>query len=162
MENAAKALIMAGGVLIGILILSLAAYLFASFGGTSQVIQERIDQSSLDQFNNKFISYQEKQCTIYDILTIVNYANEFNDKNEYTQADTKYYIKVEGVDGIANDLTIEKINHDINSSDPNYGKSQGTGIEKKFILTKYKCEIGIDSETKRVNHVQVSKYPVTP
>ena len=56
MENAAKALLMAGGVLIGILILTLAAYLFVSFGGTSQMIQNRIDQGSLDQFNNKFAS----------------------------------------------------------------------------------------------------------
>lgn len=157
MENAAKALIMAGGVLIGILILSLAAYLFASFGGTSQVIQERIDQSSLDQFNNKFISYQEKQCTIYDILTIVNYANEFNDKNEYTQADTKYYIRVYGVgvDGISNSLTMNYINNNWDK----YGKDIPGD---KFELYKYKCTINTDSDTKRVNEVQVSKYPVTP
>lgn len=155
MENAAKALIMAGGVLIGILILSLAAYLFASFGGTSQVIQERIDQSSLDQFNNKFISYQGKQCTIYDILTIVNYANEFNDKNEYTVADTKYYIKVEGVDGISNNLTMNYINNNWNT----YGADIP---DEKFELYKYKCDIEIDSDTKRVNHVIVSRYPVTP
>lgn len=36
MENASKALIMAGGVLIGILILSLAVYLFIDFGGKHQ------------------------------------------------------------------------------------------------------------------------------
>lgn len=155
MENASKALIMAGGVLIGILILSLAAYLFASFGGTSQVIQERIDQSSLDQFNNKFISYQEKQCTIYDVLTIVNYANEFNDKNEYKQTDTKYYIKVEGVDGISNSLTMDYINN-------NWDKYGEPIPDEKFELYKYKCKIDIDSDTKRVNHVQINRYPTTP
>ena len=38
MENASKALIMAGGVLIGVLIISLAVYLFVSFGQTSAEI----------------------------------------------------------------------------------------------------------------------------
>ena len=34
MENASKALIMAGGMLIGIIILSIGVYLFSVFGGT--------------------------------------------------------------------------------------------------------------------------------
>ena len=35
MENASNALLIAGGVLIGVLILSLAVYLFADFGAKS-------------------------------------------------------------------------------------------------------------------------------
>jgi len=35
MENASKALLMAAGVLIGLLVLSLMVYLFASFASTS-------------------------------------------------------------------------------------------------------------------------------
>ena len=42
MENASKALIMAAGVLIGILILSLAVYLFVSFGNTSRELHKQI------------------------------------------------------------------------------------------------------------------------
>ena len=40
MENASKALIMAGGVLIGVLIISLAVYLFVSFGQVKNLCKE--------------------------------------------------------------------------------------------------------------------------
>ena len=41
MENASKALLMAAEVLIGLLILSLAVYLFADFGSTSAEINKK-------------------------------------------------------------------------------------------------------------------------
>ena len=154
MENAAKALLMAGGVLIGILILTLAAYLFASFGGTSQMIQDRISQGSLDQFNNKFVSYQSKQCTIYDVLTIVNYANEFNEKNEFTEEDENYYIKVTGPNDISNNLEIKDIETDIKNNGGKYGSTINAGeIDAKFELKKYKCIITINDMTERVNKI---------
>ena len=44
MENASNALIIAGGVLIGVLILSLAVYLFADFGSTSAEINKKTQE----------------------------------------------------------------------------------------------------------------------
>ena len=41
MENASNALIIAGGVLIGVLIISLAVYLFVDFGSTSAEINKK-------------------------------------------------------------------------------------------------------------------------
>ena len=146
MENAAKALLMAGGVLIGILILTLAAYLYASFGGTSQVIQDRMDSNELEQFNNKFISYQSKECTIYDVLTVVNMANEFNDKNELSPSDTDYYIEVEGPN-IKNNLTINFVKN-------NWNKYSTTSAGE-FKLNIYKVEkIERSSITGRVKHIK--------
>lgn len=81
MENASKALIMAAGVLIGILVLSLGVYLFASFGNTSVQIQAENEANELNKFNSQFTVYQgRKDLTIYDILTVANYASE-NNKN---------------------------------------------------------------------------------
>lgn len=146
MENAAKALLMAGGVLIGILILTLAAYLYASFGGTSQVIQDRMDSNELEQFNNRFISYQSKECTIYDVLTVVNMANEFNDKNELTSSDTNYYIKVLGPNSINNNLTIDYVKSNWNKYSTNMGE---------FKLNIYKVKkIERSSLTGRVNYIE--------
>lgn len=85
MENASKALVMAGGVLVGILILSLAVYLFIDFGTTSAQINEQNAQQQIVEFNSKFTSYQgyrdnsgKWQITIYDIITLAGYANENN------------------------------------------------------------------------------------
>ena len=58
MENASKALIMAGGVLIGVLIISLAVYLFVSFGQTSAEINSQNAQKQISQFNSQFTSYE--------------------------------------------------------------------------------------------------------
>ena len=57
MENASKALLMAGGVLLGILILSLGVYLFTSFGGTSSRIHDNIEENQIAQFNSQFTKY---------------------------------------------------------------------------------------------------------
>lgn len=82
MENASNALIMAGGVLIGILIISLAVYLFIDFGSTSAEINKQTEQQQLIQFNAKFTVYEdekgEKGLTIYDIITVAGYAQENN------------------------------------------------------------------------------------
>lgn len=79
MENASKALIMAGGVLIGVLILSLAVYLFADFGSTSAQINAQNAEKQITQFNSKFTSYEGKKgLTIYDVITVASYARENN------------------------------------------------------------------------------------
>ena len=61
MENASKALIMAGGILVGVLVLSLMVYLFADFGSTSAQINAQNKQNQLSQFNSKFTAYEDKE-----------------------------------------------------------------------------------------------------
>lgn len=79
MENASKALIMAAEILIGVLILSLAVYLFTSFGTTSAEINQRNAEQQLVQFNTQYTAYADKESlTIYDIITIANSAKENN------------------------------------------------------------------------------------
>lgn len=79
MENASKALLMAAGVLVGIMILTIAVYLFSSFGGTSSQIQDNIRKNQISQFNSQFTKYQGKDdVTIYDVITMANLATENN------------------------------------------------------------------------------------
>ena len=61
MENASNALIIAGGVLIGVLIISLAVYLFVDFGSTSAEINKKTEQQQLIYYNSKFTSYDDKK-----------------------------------------------------------------------------------------------------
>lgn len=79
MENASNALIIAGGVLIGILIISLAMYLFVDFGSTSAQIHAQNDLKQINQFNTKFTAYVgNNDITIYDIISVAEYAAENN------------------------------------------------------------------------------------
>ena len=76
MENASKALIMAAGVLISVLILTLAVYLVVNFGSFSAEVHQRKQEDEIQRFNAQFLAYQgTKTVTMHDIVTIVNYAN---------------------------------------------------------------------------------------
>lgn len=79
MENASKALIMAAGVLIGVLVLSLGVYLFVTFGTSAREIRDDINSARLTEFNAKFNMYADRDdITIYDIISLVNLAQENN------------------------------------------------------------------------------------
>lgn len=81
MENASKALIMAGGVLIGVLILSLMVYLFLSFGANSKEIYDRIEDNQLLQFNANFNVYEGREdLTIHQVVSVASLAKENNEK----------------------------------------------------------------------------------
>lgn len=100
MENASKALVMAGGVLIGVLILSLMIYLFVSFGATSARINSESADKQVAQFNSKFTSYENKEgLTIYDVVTVAGYAKENNqyydcDNNSYNKENYNIYVYI--------------------------------------------------------------------
>ena len=125
MENASKALIMAGGVLIGILILSLAAYLFVDLGSTSAEITAKNTEKQITEFNSKFTVYENyNDITIYDIVSLAAYAKE---NNEYYKDVNDEGIDVKiGNSSILNKSYIELIN------DNAYADNNGT-------LKKYSC-----------------------
>lgn len=96
MENASKALLMASGVLIGILILSLAVYLFTSFGADSRRIQQQIDTNQLIQYNAQYTIYSgRKDITIYEIISTANLATENNNYyKDYTDTENTHKVEV--------------------------------------------------------------------
>lgn len=129
MENASKALIMAGGVLIGILIISLAVYLFTDFGSTSAQINAQNSQKQITEFNSKFTSYEgykdkdgKWKITIYDIITLAGYAKE---NNQYYEDTSEEQIKVK-----IDNIEIQDYTNDENQKlISNYTRD---GILKKF------------------------------
>lgn len=57
MENASKALIIAGSVLIAILVISLGLLIFKSTSGTTDQTQELGETLEIQQFNSQFLKY---------------------------------------------------------------------------------------------------------
>ena len=80
MENASKALLMAGGVLLGVLILALMVTLFASASGLSKTYEETKQSEAIQQFNSNFTKYLGKKLTTHEVVTICNFANINNNK----------------------------------------------------------------------------------
>lgn len=143
MENASKALIMAAGVLIGILVLSLGVYLFAVFGDSSAKIQSRNEQKIVSEFNSQFTAYEGRtDLKIYDIITIVNYAKENNNIYELDKRnrndDNTFYISVKLGSSYIEDWSIEEQNEQL----------------EKLSQLKYKClKTNISKKTGRVYQI---------
>ena len=97
MENASKDLMMAAGVLIGVIILGIAVYLFTMYGQYSKEAYDKMSDAQISQFNAQFLKYygnvssvyidengkeKEKEgpilCTAHDILTVANLARQNN------------------------------------------------------------------------------------
>lgn len=83
MENSSKALLIAGGVLIAVLILSLFVYLYVAMHNFSNEYNSNIDSQKLKAFNSQFEVYNGRtDLTAQDIVTVVNMIEEYNNKNE--------------------------------------------------------------------------------
>lgn len=168
MENASKALIMAAGVLVGVLILSLAVYLIVTFGSESAQLHQQVAADQLNQFNSQYTTYQGSNATIYDVVTVANMATENNinydlDSTSRDKNNT-YYISVllqgesyiEGnLDNINNMSDLNKkyegyINQDLNRMDSSANRTVDA-------LPKYNCTVNISQITGRVYKVVFTK-----
>ena len=79
MENASKALLIAGGVLIAVLVLSLGVYFARNMAGSASNIYSDLDDSERTEFNQQFLIYEGKDdLTVADVVTIINLAQDSN------------------------------------------------------------------------------------
>lgn len=78
MENATKALLMAGGILIAILTISIIVSLFNQGGNVSRSYSKASDMEAVTKFNANFTKYIGKQLTIHEVVTISSYAKNNN------------------------------------------------------------------------------------
>lgn len=74
MENASKALLMAGGILVGVLILALMVTLFLSSRELSTGYEQTKQSEAVQQFNVNFTKYLGQNLTIHQVVTICNFA----------------------------------------------------------------------------------------
>ena len=89
MENASKALLIAGGFLLMILLLSLMTFIFSNIAQESSGIYDKLSESDKTDYNQQFLQFEDRGKTkiseeIYDwlsvqeVATILNFAIEQN------------------------------------------------------------------------------------
>jgi len=106
LENASKALIIAGGILIAILMISLILYARSSVSEyqNSKLELDRVE--NLAKFNEQFAQYDRKDVTGYEIISLANkvadynyrYSNELAARNNEGYTPIKMEITFESVD----------------------------------------------------------------
>ena len=91
MENATKALEMAGSVLIGVLIIGCIVYAYSQLSAIKRDEQtsERVEQAA--DFNKDYDAYNRDDLYGSDMFSLANMIENYNIK----ESDTKYYGKIE-------------------------------------------------------------------
>lgn len=161
MENASKALIIAAEVLIGLMIISVGVYLFNMFGEYSRSTNKAIEDTQISQFNNQFLKYEGKDCTIHDIASIINLAKKNNQEYaleaEDGKSDNTLYIQIDLNNEGTTTAKLEKKDDEylislIKTNDIIYTTDPATALTTSEIKY-YKCTCSTNPNTKRVNYV---------
>lgn len=129
MENASKALIIAGEVLIGVLLLTLMVVVFHAMGIFSQTVNDNIAEKNIAQFNAQFLGFEgRKNLTAQDVVTMGNLARDYNKTEEGQNANRQIKVQVMGVDSKYANI------HQL-TDEQTYQFMQEYGINKKASFT---------------------------
>lgn len=109
MENATKALLIAGSVLIAILLIAFGLRIFNSTKGTSEAAQTAMDATAISTFNNQFIEYAQegKKLTYAQLLTAKNKVNASNAVNKSHNV----YLQIAAVENASKRYKIAKVEY---------------------------------------------------
>lgn len=129
MDNASKALIIAGGVLIAVMIISLGVYVFQGAGTLSQSYDEKLTQDEINTYNNKFLVY-EKDINAQNMVSLINLVKENNKK--YSAVEDRQ-IKI-FINNVELDLGVTTEQWEINIMQLE-GPNKAPGY--KFVTVKY-------------------------
>ena len=152
MENATKALLIAAGVLIGIMVLSLGVSLYVSLGGYVDSTKEQLEANEIAKFNTQFLKYDSINVGIQDVVTVANMAYENNKElgNIYGEAnENSLYVAVDV--NYKGNQKLENIQQTINSQDDNvWNSSKLLSEDSRESTNYYTAEIIISNITGRV------------
>ena len=80
MENATKALLIAGGILIAIIILTIGITLYTLYSKQAKEYNQIITTTEIQKFNSKFDVYVGREdITAQEIASVVNLAKEYDE-----------------------------------------------------------------------------------
>lgn len=80
MENAARALEMAAGVLLGVILMAAVAYFFSNIGVMPETQDQIMTQEQLTAFNKEFEVFQKSGMYGVDVISCLNKAKSNNEK----------------------------------------------------------------------------------
>lgn len=144
MENASKALLIAGGVLIAILLLTLFSYLFRQMASSTSNIYENLEKHEITEFNQQFLNYEgrgveigKSPLKVQDVASLINLAQDSKNSFKYG---VKVEIRLNGVDIASTQNSKDWLKNNINTD------------------VQYKCvSVHTNSDTLLVDYVEISQ-----
>lgn len=139
MENATKALIIAGGMLLAILIVSLLIYAWSLFSEYQSSKDSLLEVEDTAKFNEQFANYDRDGVQGYELLSLVNKVIDYNyRKSNDTQAknDDKYKTITISInflnDGNRKKLTVDGGNNKLFTQNTYSQSTIGTTTQNPF------------------------------
>lgn len=113
MENASKALLMTGSILIGVILLSLAVYVYNIMSEAKKMETSTFTEEQLIKYNQEFLAYDKKLMYGTDVITVLNRAIDNNER--YAEDDKSMFIDIsftlkDDVSAVTTIYTWDKIN----------------------------------------------------
>lgn len=166
MENATKALLISAGILIGIIILSIAVYLYGGISSYMSRTQDEMESNAIYKFNTQFLNYQtegDEELSFQDVVTAANIAYENNFEGGlieegYVGDGNSNYVQVD-IKGYVNPNSKEEVNALYENFERVVGDSvlMAEWLEYNYSF-KYKCNtIEISPTSKRVYKIIFEK-----
>lgn len=90
MENASKAIIMAGGILIAIIIVTVLVIVFSSISDVYSEEGMSLTAEQLEEYNRKFSTY-DKSLYGSELLSLANLVHDYNERLLVGNEDTQFY-----------------------------------------------------------------------
>lgn len=95
MENASKAVVIAGGILIGIITISILFFMFSNVQKLVSSTSDNYAQEELLEYNKGFEVYNKKIMYGADVLSVINKAIDNNKRYKVTnEKDNEYYVDI--------------------------------------------------------------------
>lgn len=101
MENASKALIIAGAILISILLISVGILVMNSTGNMQDQVSSSADSMAIETFNSQFLSYETDTNSAAQIRTLISKVNASNASNDATTTADEKYVEVAWGQGLS-------------------------------------------------------------
>lgn len=94
MENASKALIIAGAILVSILLISIAVIIINSTGKMNDQVGTTTDTMAIETFNSQFTNYEGSAVTASQIKSLVSKVKASNATNDATSSADEKYVEI--------------------------------------------------------------------
>lgn len=143
MDNAAKGLLMAGGMLLAVIVISIFIYSYNNITRLSQAQQDTELQKEIQEYNQQYLAFNKSAMYGTDVISILNLAISNNKLNNVENSpDDQLFVN------ISFELTKDSIEDRVYK----YVLNEETAIYNSRILTSDKVKYGANNFTFEANH----------
>lgn len=139
MENASKALILAGAILISIMIVSLGVLIFNNMGNSAKEAAN-MDEQEIANFNSRITPYVGKNISGSQVNALIQLVISINNSaiNNSNDIEKTVTITYKSTNGSNNTISVDKTSKRITYTNANTPKKVETGAGKYYeVIAKY-------------------------